>query len=111
MTELGGLLELLYLAPGDYRAVQGVLRHRSDIRLLQEALERWEERSREAGRSGGTSGFFAIGPAPPAERPDEHELLVRFWSEPPDRLREEVETLAPRPDEHLTVRDGGRWWT
>lgn len=52
-----------------------------------------------------------VGEEPPPERLDEHELLVRFWSEPPDRLREETETVAPQRHEHLTVRDGRRWWT
>jgi outer membrane lipoprotein-sorting protein len=109
MTELGGLLELLYSAPGDYRAVQGVLRHRSNFRLSHEAFERWEERSlREKGRSGGASYTLSIDQGQP---PEQHELLVRFWSEPPDRLREEEETLAPAPNQHVTVCNGGRWWT
>jgi outer membrane lipoprotein-sorting protein len=46
-----------------------------------------------------------------SEPSDRHELLVHFWGEPPARLREETETLSPRPSSHLVVRDGERWWT
>jgi hypothetical protein len=50
----------------------------------------------------------AVDEAQPGAHHDEHERLIRFWSEPPDRLREETETILPQRHEHVTVRDGRR---
>lgn len=113
MSQLGDLLELLHGSRGTYRSVRGVLRHWLSFRLSQEAHERWERMLRAAGHSGGTAFqmVMATSAGPLAEPPDRHELVIRFWSEPPARQREETTTLAPQPHEHTVVRDGTRWWT
>ncbi len=113
MSGLGELLELLHGARGRYRTVRGVLRHWWRMSLLHEAHERWERALREAGHIRGTAYamMMAVGDGPAAEPPDREEQVVRFWSEPPARLREEAEIGAPKRYEHLTVRDGERWWT
>ncbi|CAN5823103.1 hypothetical protein BH20ACT14_BH20ACT14_10570 [soil metagenome] len=113
MSELGELLELLHGARRRYRTVCGVLRHSWRMSLSQEAHERWERAMREAGHARGTAyaRMMAVSEGPPAEPPDRQEQIVRFWSEPPARLREEAELVAPERYEHVTVRDGERWWT
>lgn len=113
MSEIGELLELLHGARRRYRTVRGVLRHWSRMSRVQEAHERWQRKLREAGHAHGTAYamLIALGEGPPAEPPDRQEQVVRFWSEPPARLREEAESVAPERYEHVTVRDGERWWT
>jgi hypothetical protein len=113
MSELGELLELLHGASRRYRTVRGVLRHWWRMSLLQTAHERWERAMRGAGHARGTgyARMMAMGEGASEEPPDRQEQVVRFWSEPPARLREEAEIVAPQRYEHLTVRDGDRWWT
>jgi hypothetical protein len=112
MSELGELLELLHGARRRYRTVRGVLRHRWNLSLSQQAHERWERSLRDAHARGTAYAMLtAVGEGPPAEPPDRQEQVVRFWSEPPARLREEAEIVAPQRYEHVTVRDGARWWT
>lgn len=110
MSELGDLLELLHGARGRYRTVRGVLRHIWRLRLAAQARERWEEAMQQAGHSQGTAyAQFAVDGLP-AQQPDRQEQVIRFWSEPPDRLREETESLAPDRQTHVIVRDGRSWW-
>ena len=111
MSEVADLLELLHGARNRYRTVRGLVRHRSNLRRSQRAHERWAEEAREAGHGFGSVYAVAVDEVQPRAQRDQHERLIRFWSEPPDRLREETETLLPQPHEHLTVRDGRRWWT
>lgn len=113
MSELAELLELLHGARRRYRSVRGTLRHWWRMSLSEEARERWELTMREAGEAHGSSFAVAVsmGEGPPREPPDRQERVVRFWSEPPARLREEAEIMAPERYEHVTVRDGKRWWT
>lgn len=110
MSELGELLELLYGARSRFRTARGVLRRRYSWRLTQEAMKR-ENARRTQGRAGRGSVqmmSFATGGEPAEEPPDLHEERIRFWFEPPERLREEAE--AP-PHSHTTVLDGELWWT
>jgi outer membrane lipoprotein-sorting protein len=44
------------------------------------------------------------------ESPDLHEERCRFWWQPPDRLREAVESEAARGQTRTTVLDGAVWW-
>jgi hypothetical protein len=113
MGTLGDLLELLHGAHRRYRTARGVLRHWWSMSLSQKAREQWERQLRDAGHSHGTSYAMLVstGEGPPTEPPDRQEQVVRFWSEPPSRLREEAETLAPERHVRVTVRDGDRWWT
>lgn len=70
-------------------------------------------REHERLRRGGSGPFqfaVALGGGDGAEPPDPHEERVRFWWEPPQRLREEVETSFPRPQVRTTVIDGELWW-
>jgi DNA invertase Pin-like site-specific DNA recombinase len=106
-SELGQLLELLYGAHGRFRTARGVLSHRYNPRLIGEAMEREVERANS--RPGGARrGLFVVERA--GEEPLEpREQLLRFWWEPPDRLREEVNYDVPDALS-ITVRDGGLWW-
>ena len=79
------------MAWGRYGTVRSVLRQWATLRLAQRAHERWERQLVEAGQSVGTAHAMFVGEGPPRERPDEHETVVQFWTEPPDRLQEETE--------------------
>jgi outer membrane lipoprotein-sorting protein len=48
----------------------------------------------------------------PPERPepDEVDSVIRFWSDPPSRLRQEVESNSAERGSHVMVAEGGRWW-
>jgi hypothetical protein len=111
MSELGDLLELLHAARARYRTVRGVLRHRSNVRISQQAHERWEHELREAGDSVGTSYAMVVGEGPPWSG----RTTMRSWSGSGATRRiacaRRRKTLAPERHEHVTVRDGGRWWT
>jgi outer membrane lipoprotein-sorting protein len=112
VSDLGEVLELLHGARARYRTVRGVLRHWSSLRLSQEARERWAAEVHAAGHSAGTTyAEVMVVDQPASEPPDRHELAIRFWSDPPARLREETTNVAPQPHEHVLVRDGDRWWT
>ncbi|MGH2988999.1 MAG: hypothetical protein ACRDMY_03885 [Gaiellaceae bacterium] len=112
MSDLGDLLELLHSARGRYRTVRGVLRQRSNLHDSERAHERWEEAMHEAGKSVGTSyAMLVFEDGTPSRSEGRHELVVRFWSEPPARMREETTGVAPQDHEHVLVRDGGRWWS
>ncbi|HJX49394.1 MAG TPA: hypothetical protein VJ375_16255 [Gaiellaceae bacterium] len=110
MSELGELLELLHGARGSFRTARGVLVHRYSSRLMQEAMKRDNARlSRRRGGSGATLMTFATSGGSTEEPPDLHEELIRFWYEPPGRLREETESAQQAS--RTTVLDGELWWT
>jgi outer membrane lipoprotein-sorting protein len=69
--------------------------------------ERW---NRRPGRGGSIQVALARSQRAGDEPPDVHEERSRFWWQPPDRLREEVESEA-RGQTRTTVLDGGLWWT
>jgi outer membrane lipoprotein-sorting protein len=107
VDELGELLELLYSARGRFRTARGVLLHRWSQRLTIEAMKREEEtRTRRGGSQ--SQIMFATRAGDEPEPPDLHEERTRFWWEPPDRLREEVESDAKHA--RTTVVDGELWW-
>ncbi len=109
MSELGELLELLYGARHSFRTARGVLRRTYSWRLTQEAMKR-ENARHKRGRGGSVQLMaFATGGPSAEEPPDVHEERIRFWFEPPERLREEAE--APPHSSHTTVLDGDLWWT
>jgi outer membrane lipoprotein-sorting protein len=111
VSELGELLELLYGARRRFRTARGVLNRRHSWRLMQEAMKR-ENARRTRGRAGHGSVQlmrFASAGEPAEEPPDVQEERIRFWFEPPERLREETE--APPHSSHTTVIDGELWWT
>ncbi|MCW2977622.1 MAG: hypothetical protein JWM06_2903 [Actinomycetia bacterium] len=110
MTELGELLELLHGARHRFRTARGTVRRRHNWRLTQEAMKR-ENARRTRGRGGyGVSQVILTSAGGPAdEPPDVYEELVRFWFEPPGRLREEVEA-SPPPSSRTVVLDGELWW-
>jgi hypothetical protein len=105
MSELGELLELLHEARHRYRTARGVMRRRHNWRLTQEAMKRSNARSRRGGSTGQVMMFASRGGA--EAQPDVHEEVIRFWVEPPDRLRHEVESSGRS---HTTVIDGDTWW-
>ncbi len=107
MDELGELLELLYGARHRFRAARGVLLYRWSHRLTMEAMKREEARRKQRGGSQ-SQIMFATRAGDEPEPPDLHEERTRFWWEPPDRLREEVESDA-KPA-RTTVIDGELWW-
>lgn len=111
MSELGELLELLYGARSRFRTARGVLRSRHSSRLMHEAMLR-ENTRRTRGRGGSRSSLvmFATGGDGAEESPDLVEDRIRFWLEPPDRLREETEAQPPRAS-RVVVLDGELWWT
>jgi outer membrane lipoprotein-sorting protein len=103
MSELAQVLELLYGARLRFRTARGTLVHRHSRALLHEAHRRFSERSR------GRSTQVAFSYSGMEEPPDLHEERLRFWWEPPGRLREEVES-ATRGQGRTTVHDGELWW-
>lgn len=105
MTELGELLELFYGARHRFRTARGTVRRRHNWRLVQEAMKRENARP---GRGGSSVVLQAAGRAA-EEPPDVYEELVRFWFEPPARLREEVE-VSPPSSSRTVVLDGELWW-
>ena len=107
MDELGELLELLYGARHRFRTARGVLLYRWSHRLTMEAMKREEARRKQRGGSQ-SQIMFATRAGDEPEPPDLHEERTRFWWEPPDRLREEVESDA-KPA-RTTVIDGELWW-
>jgi outer membrane lipoprotein-sorting protein len=110
VSELGELLELLYGARHSFRTARGVVRHTHSWRLTQEAAKRANARRRQ-GRGGSVTLMqLATSGESAEEPPDIQEETIRFWFEPPERLREEVE--GPRPSlARTTVLDGELWWT
>lgn len=111
MSDLGELLELLYDARHRYRTVRGLVVQRHSMRLRREAIKRVQARQRR--RGGGSVSvrmMYAWGAGDEPEPPDLQVERTRFWSEPPDRLREEVESEEPHR-ERTTVIDGELWWT
>ena len=107
MSELGELLELLYGARRSFRTARGVVRRTYSWRLTLEAMHR--ENARRGRRGGGGSMIMFTSGEGGEEPPDEREDRVRFWFEPPARLREEQD--APEGSAHTTVLDGDLWWT
>src|ERR1022692_2400096 len=109
MDELGELLELLYGARHRFSTARGVLVHRHSTRLTMEAMKREQARQRR-GAGGSFQMVFARSDTSGPEPPDLHEERIRFWWEPPDRLREEVESEVPH-HARTSVIDGELWWT
>jgi outer membrane lipoprotein-sorting protein len=105
VTELGELLELLHGARHRFRTARGTVRRRHNWRLMQEAMKRENARR---GR-GGSIVLLQVAGQSGAEPPDVHEELVRFWFEPPGRLREEAEA-SPPSSSRTVVLDGELWW-
>lgn len=110
MTDVAAVLELLYGARHRYRTVRGVLETWHDPGRLMEAHRRSAERRRGRGYGGSMQIMIATSGEGPPELPNEQRELIRFWYEPPDRLREEARTLGPHEYERVFVRDGTHWW-
>jgi outer membrane lipoprotein-sorting protein len=110
MTDLATVLELLYSARTRYRTACGALAYRHSNALMLQAHRRQAERwNRIPGR--GSSMQIAFASSDRAEEPpDLHEERARFWWQPPDRLREEVESAA-HGQTRTTVLNGALWWT
>lgn len=111
MTDVAAVLELLYGARHRYRTVRGVLETWHDPGRLMEAHRRSAERRRGRGYGGSMQMMIATSGEGPAELPSEQREPIRFWCEPPDRVREEARTLGPHEYERVVVRDGTHWWT
>ena len=109
MTELGELLELLYGARNRFTTARGVLLRRHSTRLTMEAMKREQARQKRSRGGGQFQMMFARGDSSGPEPPDLHQERVRFWWEPPDRLREEIESEAPHHT-RTSVIDGELWW-
>jgi outer membrane lipoprotein-sorting protein len=112
--ELGELLELLYGARMRFRTARGVVDYRHSNRLLQEAHRRQAARMNRR-RGGGRTSMLQVAFASReggdgAEPADVHVERVRFWWEPPERLREEVSSET-RAQTRTTVLNGELWWT
>jgi outer membrane lipoprotein-sorting protein len=105
VSELAERLELLHEARHRYRTARGVMRRRHNWRLTQEAVKRANARSRRGGM--GHVQMFASGSGGAETQPDVHEEVIRFWVEPPDRLRHETESSGRG---HTIVIDGDTWW-
>lgn len=67
-------------------------------------------RRRGGGRGQGVQISFGSRPGGRPEPPDAHRERLRFWWDPPERLREEVESATPGQT-RTTVLDGELWWT
>src|SRR5918996_3188375 len=76
-----------------------------------EAHRRSAARGRARGYGASMQLEIATSGERPAELPSGQRELIRFWYEPPDRLREEGRTLGPHGHERVVVKDGARWWT
>jgi hypothetical protein len=105
MGELGDLLELLHEARSRFRSARGTLLYRHSNALMAEARQRWAERSERLGRT--VSMRYAS--AGREEPPDLYQERMRFWWEPPARLREEVESSITQQN-RVQVVDGPLWW-
>jgi len=111
MTGLASVLELLYSARTRYRTARGALIYRHSNALMLQAHRRQAERwNRRPGRGSSMQIAFASSDRETEEPPDLHEEQCRFWWQPPDRLREEVESEA-RGQTRTTVLNGELWWT
>lgn len=113
MGELAELLELLYGARTRFQTARGVLDYRHSNRLLQEAHRRGAvrmNRRRGGGRVSSMQVAFASREGEQREPPDVHVERWRFWWEPPDRLREAVDSETPGQS-RTTVLNGELWWT
>ncbi len=80
---------------------------------MHEARRREAERlnkRRGGGRVSSMQIAFASADGEGREPPDLHEERWRFWWEPPDRLREEIESEL-RGQTRTTVLNGELWWT
>lgn len=108
-SELGQLLELLYGARWRFRTARGVLYHRGSRKLGRKAMEREMERvnSRSGARVMRQVTLYGAGGGD--EPPDLQEERLRFWWEPPGRLREEVE-YETQGSQRISVHDGELWW-
>jgi outer membrane lipoprotein-sorting protein len=107
-SELGQLLQLLYGAHGRFRTARGALYHRESRRLVREAMKR--EVKRGNARPGiGVRIAQGVPHGDCQEPPDLHEERHRFWWEPPDRLRQEVNYDVPEA-QRIAVHDGELWW-
>jgi outer membrane lipoprotein-sorting protein len=111
MTHLATVLELLYTARMRYRTARGALTYRHSTSLMMQAHRRQAERwNRRPGRGGSTLVAFSSSDRGGEEPPDLHEERARFWWQPHDRLREEVESET-RGQTRTTVLNGDLWWT
>ena len=105
MGAIGDVLELLHGSrTRRYTTVRGVLRNWSSPRLRGQARLRLGESTR------GTELTVRRMFPPEEPEPDEVESVIRFWSDPPTRLRQEVESNSPERGNHVTVAGSGRWW-
>lgn len=114
MSELAELLELLYGAHARFRSARGALREWRDVELSERAMrhevEQQGRREGSAGRARSMQIAYARGPAGPAPQP-QIETIVRFWLEPPDRVREEHHSTHPYGRDGLVmVKRGELWW-
>jgi outer membrane lipoprotein-sorting protein len=108
-SELGQLLELLYGARWRFRTARGVLYHRGSRRLGREAMEREMERANRRGGGRVMRQVTLYGAGGGEEPQDLQEERLRFWWEPPGRLREEVE-YETHGSQRISVHDGELWW-
>jgi hypothetical protein len=83
--------------------------YRHSNRLWQEARRRELERPRRRGTRA-VLQYAVSTRGEHEEAPEFHEERIRFWSDPPHRVREEVESSGPG-SRRTTVVDGELWWT
>src|SRR5215471_2382551 len=99
MGEIGDVLELLH-GPRTrrYATVRGVLRDSSNLPRMGEARLRAPPSPHGGLQVVARSIFPSEEPSP-----DQVETVMRFWSDPPSRLREEVESNSPDRGNHLLI--------
>ncbi len=112
MSELADLLELLYRAHRSFTTIRGEMREWRDIVLGERAREALMQREQRSGLSPRARTVMLYGQAAgPEELPARLESTVRFWLEPPQRVREEWQSAHPYGQNGVIgVRDGERWW-
>src|SRR6185437_4863727 len=105
MGAIGDVLELLHGPRARrYTTVRGVLRNSSNPRLRGQARLRVGESPQ--GMELITRRIFP----PEAPEPDRADSVIRFWSDPPSGLRQEVESNSAERPSHVMVAGSGRWW-
>jgi outer membrane lipoprotein-sorting protein len=88
---------------------RGTLIHRQNTALWPKAHERYVARMNRPGRRERVSIQITGHAGGERARPDVREETIRFWSAPPDRLREEVTSNMP-PHARTVVLNGELWW-
>ena len=107
-TRLGEVLVLLHGARNRYRTVRAVIRSWHHHERRRRAFARHSEEMRAAGAGVSRTEFARRGDGRP--QPAASASLLRLWWAPPDRLREDRESLDGESGVGMSITDAERWW-